>query len=122
MCGEKARACLCDEVVCRGVRERPGGSEGAHAPDDERRLGRVDILPGEPEPRCTRAGEVVEDDVSAAPESCARLEPVCGLEVDDDRALPAVQRDEVAPDTGSDRHHVAVTVTAGRLHFDDVGP
>ena len=51
----------------------------------------------------------------------ARLEPVCGLEVDDDRALPAVQRDEVAPDTGSDRHHVAVSVTAGRLHFHDVG-
>ena len=37
-------------------------------------------------------------------------------------ALPAVQRDEVAPDTWSDRHHVAVPVTAGRLHLHDVGP
>ena len=49
----------------RGVRERPGGSEGAHASDDERRLRRVDVLPGEPEPRCTLAREVVQDDVGA---------------------------------------------------------
>ena len=122
MCGEKPRACLCDEVVRGGVCERPGGSEGAHASDDERRLVCVDVLPGEPEPRCTRAREVVQDDVGATPEPCARLEPVRGLEVDDDRALPAVQRDEVAPDSGSDRQHVAVPVAAGRLGLHDVGP
>ncbi len=122
MCGEEPRASLCDEVVRRGVRERPGGSEGAHASDDERRLSRVDVLPGEPEPRCTRAREVVQDDVGATPEPCARLEPVRGLEVDDDGALPAVQRDEVAPDSGSDRQHVAVPVAAGRLGLHDIGP
>ncbi len=122
VCGEEPGASLCDEVVRRGVRERPGGPEGADASDDERRLSRMDVLPGEPEPRCTRAREVVQDDVRAPPEPCARLEPVRGLEVDDDRALPAVQRDEVAPDSRSDRHHVAVSVTAGRLDLHDIGP
>ena len=51
----------------------------------------------------------------------ARREPLRGLEIDDDRALPAVQRDEVAPDPGRDRHDVAVPVAGRRLDLDHVG-
>ena len=59
---------------------------------------------------------------SAEPsEPGARRAPVLRLEVDDDRALPAVERDEVAADAGRDRHHVPVAVAGRRLDLDDVG-
>ena len=56
-----------------------------------------------------------------ASEAGARREPLVGLQVDDDGALPAVQRDEVAAEPGRDRQHVAVAVAGRRLDLHDLG-
>ena len=121
MRGEQPGAGLGDEVVGGRVGERPGGSEGAHAPDHERGMCRVDVLPVEPESRGPLAGEIVQGDVGRAQDPHARRAPVLVLEIDDDGALPSVQRNEVPPDPRRDRHHVAIAVPARRLDLDDVG-
>ena len=61
-----------------------------------------------------RAGGELWTTTSAVATSRARLaRPVVRLEVEDDRPLAAVERDEVAADAGRDRHHVPVGVAAG---------
>ncbi len=119
--GEQSRASLRDEVVRGRVGERPGRAERADAPHHEPRMRCVHVVPVEPEPRGPLAREVVQRDVGPTQEPCARREPLGALEVDDDRALAAVQRHEVAADAGRDRHHVSVAVAGGRLDLDDVG-
>ncbi len=118
---EEPGASLGDEVVRRRVRERPRLAERAHASDHEHWMRFVHGLPVEPEPRGPLAREVVQHDGGAAKKLRARLQPVGRLEVGDDGALPAVQRDEVAADAGRDGHDVAVAVPGGRLDLDDVG-
>ena len=117
---QQPRARLRDEVVGGGVGQRACTTEGAHAPDDERRIGGVHLLPAEPEPRGTFSGIVVHDDVRTAQQARARREPLRRLEIDDDGALSTVERDEVATDSGGDRQHVAVPVACGRLDLDHV--
>ena len=50
-----------------------------------------------------------------------RARPVVRLEVEDDRPLAAVERDEVAADPGCDGHHLPVGVAARRLDLDHLG-
>ena len=121
MRGQEAGSRLGDEVVGRRARERPRGPERRDAADDERRVRRVDIVPPEPETSRALRREVVHDDVGGREEPGARREPLAGLQVDDDGALPAVQRDEVAADTRCRRQHVPVAVAGRRLDLHDLG-
>ena len=92
-------------------------------PTTSARCAACTVVPVEPEPpRPARAGSC------AATTSACRAGAVHSsdaprrvLRSSDDRALAAVQRDEVAPDAGRDRHHVPVAVARGRLDLDDVG-
>ena len=111
---------LRDEVVRGRARERARVPERADETHHERRMSVMHLLPVEAEARRMRRREVVEDDVGPADEAGALGQSLVGLEVDDDRALPAVQRHEVAADLGPDRHHVPVAVPVRRLDLDDV--
>ena len=61
--GEQARAALRDEVVGGQPGERPVRAERGDDPDDERRVGRVQLVPGEAEGLRPRRRRVVDHDV-----------------------------------------------------------
>ena len=88
--------------------------------DDERGMRRVQRLPAEPEPRRALARGVVERDVGSCRAAASSSRPLARLQVDDDRALAAVERHEVAPDTRRDRQDVAVAVPGWWLDLDHV--
>ncbi len=117
----KPGASLRDEVVGGRARERARAPERRHDPDHERRLHHVNALPVESERHGPGRGVVVDHDVCAREERGAPLAPFLGLEVEDDRPLAAVQRDEVAPEARGDRHDVAIAVARRRLDLDHLG-
>ena len=63
----------------------------------------------------------MHDHVGGREELVAGREPLAGLQVDDDRALPAIQRDEVAANARCRRQHVPVAVAGRRLDLHDLG-
>ena len=67
--GQEAGARLRDEVVGRSARERPVRPERRDAPDDKRRMRRVDAPPVEPE-RAARSGGKLCTTTSADARSC----------------------------------------------------
>ncbi len=81
----------------------------------------VERLPPEPERLCPRGGSIVNDDVRGGDEPRERQPARFGLEIEHDRSLAAVERDEEAADAGRDRHHLAVRITVGRLYLDHLG-
>jgi hypothetical protein len=56
----------------------------------------------------------VQDDVRRRDQAPARATSVFCLEVENDRALPAIEWDEVAAEAGGDGHHEMVEPTHAR--------
>ena len=63
----------------------------------------------------------MDDDVGGGDELRERVAAVLRLQVEHDRPLAPVERDEEAPDPRRNRHHLAVRVAPRRLDLDHVG-
>ena len=81
----------------------------------------MELVPVEAEGRRPRGWRVVRDDIRGLEDRAKRLATVLRLEIELDRALAPVQRQEEPPHTRRQRHRLAVRIAAGWLDLDHVG-